>query len=112
MPVEVVVAVIGLIQALGVAVIGGIITRNRRADERLQARLAEREAERAERDRAREERDACNYDLLFSVADGVEVLLEQAHGERMNGNVEKALASVRGAKSKCNHMYNQQIAKL
>lgn len=105
MPVEIVVAIIGAIEAIGVAIIGGIITSNRKKDE------ADR-AERAEKDRAREERDAANYDLLFSVADGVEVLLEQAHGDRMNGNVEKALESVRGAKSKCNHLYNREIAKL
>ena len=105
MPVEITVAIIGAIQALGVAVIGALITANRRKDEVERAALAERE-------RAREERDAHNYDLLFSVADGVEVLLEQAHGDKMNGNVEKALQSVRAAKSKCNHLYNQQVAKL
>ena len=105
MPVEIVVAIIGAIQALGVAVIGALITANRKKDEAVQAALAEKE-------RARERRDAANYDLLFSVADGVEVLLEQAHGDKMNGNVEKALESVRGAKSKCNHLYNEQVAKI
>lgn len=98
MPVEVVVAIIGAIEAIGVAIIGGIITSNRRKDE------ADREA--------RERRDAANYDLLFAVADGVEVLLEQAHGDKMNGNVEKALQSVRAAKSNCNHVYNEQVAKI
>ena len=98
MPVEVVVAVIGAIQALGVAVIGALITANHRKDE------ADREA--------RERRDAANYDLLFAVADGVEVLLEQAHGDKMNGNVEKALQSVRAAKSNCKHVYNEQVAKI
>ena len=105
MPVEVVVAIIGAIEALGVAVIGALITVYRKKDEAAQAVLAEKE-------RARERRDAHNYDLLFSVADGVEVLLEQAHGDKMNGNVEKALESVRGAKSKCNHLYNEQVAKI
>ena len=105
MPVEVVVAIIGAIEAIGVAIIGGIITSNRRKDE------ADRDA-RAKREEARERRDAANYDLLFAVADGVEVLLEQAHGDKMNGNVEDALKSVRNAKSKCNHLYNEQVAKL
>lgn len=105
MPVEVVVAIIGAIEAIGVAIIGGIITSNRRKDE------ADRDA-RVKREEARERRDAANYDLLFAVADGVEVLLEQAHGEKMNGNVEDALSSVRNAKSKCNHLYNEQVAKL
>lgn len=105
MPVEIVVAIIGAIEAVGVAIIGGIITSNRRKDEADRDALAQREA-------ARERRDAANYDLLFSVADGVEVLLEQAHGDKMNGNVEDALKSVRTAKSRCNHLYNEQVAKL
>lgn len=105
MPVEIVVAIIGAIEAMGVAIIGALITANRRKDEAAQKALVER-------DRAREKRDAHNYDLLFSVADGVEVLLEQAHGDKMNGNVEKALQSVRAAKSNCNHVYNEQVAKI
>ena len=98
MPVEVLVAVIGLIQAVGVAIISGIITRTSK--------------QRDKRDEAREKRDACNYDLLFAVADGTEVLLQQAHGEQMNGNVDEALKSIRSAKAECNHLYNSQIAKL
>ena len=98
MPVEVLVAIIGVIQAIGVTIIGGIITRTTKA--------------RDKRDEAREKRDACNYDLLFAVADGTEVLLQQAHGEQMNGNVDEALKSIRSAKAECNHLYNSQIAKL
>lgn len=105
MPVEVLVAIIGLIQAIGVAIIGGIITRNQRKND-------ETRKEREEREQAREKRDACNYDLLFSVADGLEVVLCQMHGEKMNGNVEQALTSIRNAKSECNRLYNSQIAKL
>ena len=105
MSVEVIVAIIGAIQAVGVAIIGGIITRNQKRHDEARKLREQHEA-------AREQRDAANYDLIFSVADGVEVLLEQAHGERMNGNVENALESVRNAKSRCNHLYNEQVAKL
>ena len=98
MPVEVLVAIIGLIQALGVAAIGALITRGQK--------------QREEREEAREKRDACNYDLLFAVADGTEVLLQQAHGDKMNGNVDEALSSIRKAKAECNHLYNSQVAKL
>ena len=105
MPVEVVVAIIGAIEAIGVAIIGGIITSNRRKDE------ADRDA-RVKREEARERRDATNYDLLFAVADGVEVLLEQAHGEKMNGNVDAALESIHDAKGECNRVFNRQVAKL
>ena len=98
MPVEILIAIIGAIQAIGVAIIGGLISRTTKA--------------RDNRDEARERRDACNYDLLFAVADGTEVLLQQAHGEQMNGNVDEALSSIRRAKSECNRLYNSQIAKL
>jgi len=98
MPVEVLIAIIGAIQAIGVAIIGGLITLGQN--------------QRDKRDEAREKRDACNYDLLFAVADGTEVLLQQAHGEQMNGNVDEALKSIRKAKSECNHLYNKQVAKL
>ena len=98
MPVEVLVAIISAIQAIGVVIIGALINLNSK--------------EREKRDQAREMRDACNYDLLFAVADGTEVLLQQAHGEQMNGNVDEALKSIRKAKSECNHLYNSQVAKL
>ena len=98
MPVEVLVAIIGLIQALGVAAIGALINRGQK--------------QREEREEAREKRDAYNYDLLFAVANGTEVFLQQAHGEQMNGNVDEALKSIRSAKAECNHLYNSQIAKL
>ena len=98
MPIEVLVAIIGAIQAIGVAIIGGLISLKTKA--------------RDKREEAREQRDACNYDLLFAVADGTEVLLQQAHGEQMNGNVDQALSSIRKAKSECNHLYNSQVAKL
>ena len=105
MPVEVLVAIIGAIQAIGVAIIGGIITRNQRKND-------DARKEREKREEAREKRDACNYDLLFSVADGLEVVLCQMHGDKINGNVETALKSIRDAKAECNHLYNSQIAKL
>ena len=105
MPVEVLVAIIGAIQAIGVAISGSIITRNQRKND-------ETRKEREQREQAREKRDACNYDLLFSVADGLEVVLCKMHGDQINGNVEQALTSIRNAKSECNRLYNSQIAKL
>ena len=100
----VVVAIIGLIEGIGVAIIGGLVARG---DKRAEERSKERER----KDDLREKRDACLYDLIFATAGGTEVLLQQAHGEKMNGNVENALKSIRSAKSKCNHEFNKQIAK-
>ena len=99
------VAIIGAIEGVGVAIIAGMFSRFNKNNE---AYRAKREA----RDAAREERDASMYDLLFATANGTEVLLEAAHGDQLNGNVEKALASIRNAKSSCNHIANQNMARL
>ena len=101
----IVVAIIGAIEGIGVAVIAGMFQRFTKSNEEYRAK---REA----RDAKREERDAAMYDLLFATANGTEVLLEAAHGEQLNGNVEDALSSIRNAKSSCNHLANQSMAKL
>lgn len=101
----IIIAVIGLIEGIGVALIAALMGR-------AEKRNAAYRKERDERDKAREERDACLYDLVFATATGTEVLLHQAHGERVNGNVEEALESIKKAKSECNHVFNRQAAKL
>lgn len=98
MDASVLVAVIGAIEAVCVAVVGGIINRNRKADEQRQT--------------MREERDSALYGLVFANASGTEVLLHQAHGERLNGNVEAAIDSIGTAKAKFNEVCNRQAAKL
>lgn len=95
---SVVVAIIGAIEAIGVAVIGGLISRNQKRSESAQ--------------KAREERDSCLYNLMFATASGTEVLLHQAHGEQLNGNVEDALRDIQNAKAKCNSLFNHHMAKL
>lgn len=99
------VAIIGMIEALGVAIIGGLLARANKRSEDYQKQAAERE-------HAREERDACLYDLIFAVSCGTEVLLHNAHGEKVNGNVDEALSEIRKAKAECNHVFNKQAAKL
>lgn len=101
----VVVAIIGLIEAVGVALIGGMLSRSNR-------RAADRAKKVDEREKVRIERDTAMYDLVFASASGTEVLLHQAHGDHINGNVEEALDSIRNAKSECNHVFNRQAAEL
>ena len=98
MDTTVLVAVIGFMQAIGVAVIGGIITRNRNKDEETR--------------RMREERDTALYALVFANAGGTEVLLHKAHGDSVNGNVDEALSSIHDAKAKFNNVCNKQAARL
>lgn len=101
----VIVAVIGAMQAVTVAVIGGVFAR-------LNSNAQAREDARNAKDEERARRDACLYDLMFATASGTEVLLHQAHGDHVNGNVEEALNSIKKAKSECNHLFNEQAAKL
>ena len=105
MPVEVAVALIGLIEAIGVAVIGAIVQFNKKKDEAYRAK-------REKDEEARTELIACMYDLTFASATGTEVLLHQAHGDRINGNVDSALESIDRAKSKCTHLLNKNAAGL
>lgn len=105
MDATVLVAIIGAIEAIAVAIIGGLIARSNKS-------VAEIEDARAERERLREERDACNYDLLFATANACDVLLLAAHGDHVNGNVEEARESINKAKAKCNRFYNKQAARL
>ena len=98
MDTAIVIAVVGLIQAVCVTIIGGLINRSNKRNE--------------ERETMREKRDACVYDLIFAVAGGTEVLLHNAHGDKINGNVDEALTSIKKAKAECNHLFNEQAAKI
>lgn len=98
MEVAVVVAIIALIQGLGVAYINGVVTRDRKKEE--------------EYVKAHFERDKTTYELLFAMSDGLEVLLKKAHGDAVNGDVEEALNMVKIAKNKLNNLCNSQIARL
>lgn len=105
MDVTVIVAIIGAIEGIGVAIIGAFIARENRRAEGFRKTQDERAAR-------REERDTALYGLMFATASGTEVLLRQAHGEKINGNVDSALESIESAKSKCNELFNQSAAKM
>lgn len=101
----IIVAIIGAVEAIGCAVIGAMISRSNRNTEEYRKK-------REELDKLREERDACNYDLLFATANACDVLLQAAHGDHVNGNVEEARQSIKHAKSECNKFYNRNAARL
>lgn len=101
----VMVAIIGAIEGIGVAVIGMIVSQmNKRNDEYHKRR--------EESDQKRKERDQALYDLVFADSTGTEVLLHQAHGDHLNGNVEDALKSIHDAKGKFNSICNEAASSL
>ena len=112
----VMVALLALIEGVGVAIIGGLFARSRSEADAYRAKREAQEAEDREtsdeRDRRREERDTAILALNFACAEGTEVLLEYAHGEQMNGNVEDALESISSARKRLNSIINKEAMKL
>ena len=108
----VVVALVALVQAVGVAVINGLLNRRERSNEAYREKRERAEAELAkeqkERDDYRKELDVSLLGLAFASAEGTEVLLHQAHGEQVNGNVDAALDSIKRAKGRCNEIVNKK----
>lgn len=116
MDTTVIVAVIAAAQAVGVAIIGGLFAKSKAESEAYRAKRekAEEKAmrDKAERDARREERDTAILALNFACAEGTEVLLEYAHGDQMNGNVDKALKAIENARGRLNHIINKEAAKM
>lgn len=112
----IVVAIIAAVEAIGVAVITGLVSRQKADAEayrkKREAQEAEAKAAQAERERRREQRNTAMLSLLFADAEGTEVLLHKAHGDDVNGNVDEALGSIRRAKADLNHIVNMEAMKL
>lgn len=115
-PWDVVIAIIGSIEAISVVVIGGIFTSHskklelKRAEDREED-LAYRK-KREEQEEQRQARDAVMYDLVFAEATGTEVVLQVMQGDKINGNVSSALDSLKRAKSEANKLVNRQAASI
>ena len=111
MDVDVIVALIVLVQAIGVAVINNRMKRREEsnAEYRAQREVKEKERDKAEKEReeSRKELDVAILGLMFANAEGNEVLLHQAHGEQVNGNVDAALSHIQQAKARCNEVINK-----
>ena len=100
MDVDVIVALIVLVQAIGVAVINN---RMKRRDESNDKYREERE----EKERERKKLDVAILDLAFANAKANEVLLHKAHGDQVNGNVDSALQQIQQAESRCSSIVNK-----
>lgn len=111
----VIIAIVTCIEGVTVAIIGGLFgyftkKAEKKAEQNRTEDLAYRE-ERKEHDKDVIAFNAQLLDLTFASANGVEVLLQAAHGDKLNGNVDKALQSLQRAKDECNHSVNERIAK-
>ena len=116
METSIIVAAIAAIQAIGVAIIGGLFAKSKAESEAYRAKREKSEAEAAkaklERDARREERDVAILALEFACAEGTEVLLEAARGDKVNGNVERALNNIERSRGRLNHIINIEAMKI
>lgn len=112
----IIVAIISAVQAVGVAIITALIARNKRENEVYRAKREEQERMAKEQAKdlrvQRENRDMAMMTLLFVDAEGTEVLLKKAHGDQVNGDVQKALDAIGDAKTELNRVVNQAAIKL
>lgn len=115
-PWDVVIAVIGSIEAISVVVIGGIFASHSKKLELKRAEDREEDLEyrrqREIREKARQERDSAVYGVVLSTARGTEVLLHKAHGDQLNGDVQHSLESIEKSISRYNTLANDEMAKL
>lgn len=111
MDTDIIVALIVLAQAVGVAVINNRMKRRDESNAEYRKAREEKEKERDEADReryrARKELDVAILGLTFANAEANEVLLHRAHGDQVNGNVDEALSRIGQAKAHCNDLVNQ-----
>lgn len=60
----------------------------------------------------RERLDKAKWKVLLATMEGVTVLLHQAKGEKLNGNVEKALGNIDEASDELNEVQTELMAKV
>jgi len=112
----IIVALISAVQAIGVAIITALISRNKRENEVYRAKREEQERMVKEHAKdlriQRENRDMAMMNLLFADSEGTEVLLKKAHGGNVNGDVEEAQEAIAKARRELNQVVNQAAIKL
>ena len=112
MDASVLVAIVSAVEGIGIAIIGFIVSGINRKNEQYRLLREQRESlekqEREQKERELAEFRAAELDLVFATANGTDVLLQSAHGEHINGNVDEARKSIQKAKSECNHIVNKQ----
>ena len=111
MDTEVVIAIVSLIEGIGVAIIGVIVANINKKNEQYRLIREQKEAVLRQRQEEKEKQkqafDTAKLDLLFATANGTDVLLQAAHGDKINGNVNDARKSISKAKAECNRITNK-----
>ncbi|MBQ9021728.1 MAG: hypothetical protein IJ113_06910 [Eggerthellaceae bacterium] len=100
----VIVAIPSLIAAVG-GIASAYITSKAKAEQEKTAKDAKEYREQ------REKLDKAKNGVLIATMEGVTVLLQQAKGEKMNGNVEEALGNIHDAKHDLRDVRNELVAK-
>lgn len=113
---SIIVGQLALMEGIGVAVISGVVALilkrmdKKRETERESDMRYRRKREKQEEDRKK--RDTKLYAVVLSTARGTQVLLHQAHGDHLNGDVEHSLKSIDKSISEFNELANEQMANL
>ena len=112
----IIVAIVGAVEGIGIAIIGLIVSGINRKNEEYRNKREQREQkEREQRKRQAEllkEYETAKLDLIYATARATDVLLQAAHGDHINGNVEKARESISKAMSECNHVVNRNNSEI
>ena len=113
---SIIVGQLALMEGIGCAFIAGVFGLILKALDKKREREREEDLEyrnkREEQEKTRKERDATVYGVVLSSARGTQVLLRQAHGDHLNGEVEHSLQSIDDSISKYNKFSNENMAKL
>ena len=97
MTASIIAACVAALSAVVVAIINGIMARdNRKAREREEA--AQRLA-------------VAQYDVSAAQTDGLRILLRHAHGEHLNGDVERAIAALDTSEAAYTRLRTEIVSK-
>ena len=104
MPTELAIAIVTTTGTLIVSIVNGFMTRNN-------AKKQEKAAQEVKEYRTKRERlDKAKWKVLIATMGGVSLLLHQAHGDKLNGNVEAALEEINDAKSELDDVQSDILA--
>lgn len=90
-------SIIAAVAAVAVALINGIMAADIRS-----ARV---------RDEQRERLSMAQYEVSAAQSEGLRLLLRKAHGENLNGDVERAIAALDGAEAEYTRVRTEIVTK-